>query len=67
MVEKLTEIGELNLPYRRQARLREVEFDGGMKMVRLVLLEGRRITQVDLDSESARRLGALLSEAAGRL
>jgi len=67
MAEKLTEIAEIELPYRRQARLREVEFDGGMKMIRLVLREGRRITQVDLDADSARRLGALLADAAGRL
>jgi len=67
MAERLTEIGELELPYRRHARLREVEFEGGMKMVRLVLREGRRITQVDLDAESAGRLGAMLADAAARL
>ena len=67
MTEKITEIAELDLPYRRHARLREVEFEGGMKMVRLVLREGHRITQVDLDAEAARRLGTLLADAAGRL
>ena len=67
MTEKVTEIAELDLPYRRHARLREVEFDGGMKMVRLVLREGRRITQVDLDATSAHRLGTLLADAAARL
>jgi len=67
MTESFTEIAELDLPYRRHARLREVEFDGGMKMVRLVLREGHRITQVDLDAESARALGTLLTDAAARI
>ena len=33
-------------------------------MVRLVLREGRRITQVDMDEPSARELGRILSESA---
>lgn len=66
MDDKITEIATLELPYRRKAILREVEFDGGMRMVRLVLREGTRITQVDLDGDTARKLGGLLIEAAER-
>ena len=67
MTETITDIAEFDLPYRRKARLRRVEFDGGMAMVRLVLREGTRITQVDLDAESATTLGRALCDAAGTL
>ncbi|HHS94536.1 MAG TPA: hypothetical protein ENK63_04255 [Rhodobacterales bacterium] len=61
MSDELREIANYELPYSRKAELREVEFDGGMKMLRLILREGRRITQVDLDADSA----AALSDAMG--
>ena len=67
MDEKLTDIAKLDLPYRRKAVLREVEFESGMKMVRLVLREGMRITQVDLDAEAARDLAGHLAAAAERI
>ena len=64
MAEQLTDLAILDLPYRRRATLRRVEFDSGMTMVRLVLKEGTRITQVDLDTEAATALGeALLTSA----
>ena len=64
MTEILTDITAMALPYKRQAKLKYVEFDGGMKMVRLILREGTRITQLDLDAASATALGAALVAAA---
>ena len=60
MSDEFTEIADLQLPYSRRAQLREVEYEGGMTMLRLVLREGRRITQVELDPETAGTLGATL-------
>lgn len=51
--ESLRELAVYELPYRRKAELREFTFESGMKMLRLVLREGHRITQVDLDAETA--------------
>lgn len=67
MTEAITDLAEFDLPYRRKAKLRRVEFDGGMNMLRLVLREGTRITQVDLDAETATALGDALHDAAGKL
>jgi len=67
MTEILTDIAELELPFRRVARLRQVEFESGMKMVRLILREGNRITQIDMDADSAGALGGLLTDAAARI
>ena len=62
--ESLKEIAELELPFRRRARVREVTFDSGLRMVRLILIEGKRITQVDMDADSARHLAEILTVAA---
>lgn len=66
MTEAITDLVEFELPYRRKAVLRRVEFDSGMVMTRLVLKEGTRITQVDMDSESAIALAEALMGAATR-
>lgn len=62
MSDELREIANFQLPYSRKAELREVTFDGGMKMLRLILREGRRITQVDLDADSASALADAMGD-----
>ena len=64
MTDVQSDIAELELPYRRKAMLRRVDFESGMSMLRLVIREGTRITQVDLDSETATELGNALVGAA---
>lgn len=66
MADLVTDLAEFELPYRRKAMLRRVEFDSGMVMTRLVLKEGTRITQVDMDAESAIALAEALMGAATR-
>ncbi len=61
MTEDLREIAAYELPYRRKAELKEFTYDSGMKMLRLVLREGHRITQVELDADTA----AALADAMG--
>ena len=56
MSEELRDLAEFALPYSRKAELREYTYDSGMKMLRLVLREGKRITQVDMDAETARAM-----------
>jgi len=55
---------DLELPYKRVANVKLAEFDGGMQMVRLIIREGKRITQVDLDADTAHRLAAALDATA---
>lgn len=62
MSDAFREIANYDLPYSRKAELREVTFDGGMKMLRLILREGRRITQVDLDADSAMALSDAMGD-----
>ncbi|MCP5036926.1 MAG: hypothetical protein GY945_04915 [Rhodobacteraceae bacterium] len=51
MTEQIRELALYELPYGRKAELREISFESGMNMMRLVLREGKRITQVDIDAE----------------
>ncbi len=67
MSEEQIELAAFELPYRRKAAIRRVTFDSGMTMARLVLREGTRITQVDLDAEAALKLGEALVAAAREL
>ncbi len=62
MTDDLREIATYQLPYMRKAELRECTFDSGMKMLRLVLREGKRITQVDLDAETAGAMAAAMQQ-----
>ena len=64
MADDITDLAEFELPYGRRAKLRRVDFDGGLSMVRLVLREGTRITQVDMDAASASELGEALIASA---
>lgn len=63
MAETITEIARLELPYRRRAIIKEVIFDSGMRMTRLIIKEGMRITQVDLDAQAAESLGKHLVQS----
>lgn len=67
MTEQVEDIADMELPYRRRAQVRVVEFDSGMKMVRLILREGTRITQIDLDGEAASTLAGAMGQAAEKL
>ena len=62
MSDEYREIANYELPYSRKAELREVTFDGGIKMLRLILREGKRITQVDLDADSAMALSDAMGD-----
>ncbi len=58
------DLAHIDLPFRRRAIVREVSYDNGLRMIRLVLFEGKRVTQVDLDEATARQLGAALVSGA---
>ena len=62
--ETLTDLHEIALPYSKRMILREVRFASGMKMTRLVIFEGKRVTQVDLDPDTAEQLADTLRDAA---
>ena len=52
-----TRIATIEAPYRREVWLDEVQFESGMRLLRVTIKEGRRFTQLDLDPETADRWG----------
>ncbi len=56
--ETLSELAEHILPFGRRVRLLNIDYHNGLNMMRLIWREGKRITQVDIDADSAAQLGA---------
>lgn len=61
-----TRIAALEAPYRREVWLDDVEFESGMRLLRVTIKEGRRFTQLDLDQGSAKQLGQTILDWAQR-
>jgi hypothetical protein len=61
-----TRIATLEAPYRREVRLDEVKFESGMRLLRVTIKEGQRITQLDLDHDTAGRWGQTMLDWAHR-
>lgn len=60
--EKLTPLHELALPWGRHLQVSELEYESGMKMLRLRFREGKhRFTIVDLDTASVAALSEMLA------
>ena len=56
----ITEMETVQLPWAKTIELGEAEYDGGYKMIRLRIREGRRITDLELDAETATTLAEKL-------
>ncbi len=65
-IAERTPLLTLEAPYRREVRLEDIVFDSGMKMLRVIVREGHRITQIDLDPETARAWGTAMIDWAAR-
>jgi hypothetical protein len=64
--EVKTRIAALEAPYRREVWLDDVQFESGMRLLRVTIKEGRRFTQLDLDEAIADQWGhAMLDWAHG--
>lgn len=48
-----TKLETITAPYGRQVRLEDVRFESGMRLLRVTIREGHRITVLDIDAETA--------------
>ncbi len=54
MTEETKErLATITAPYGREVRLDDLRFDSGMRLLRVVIREGTRITQLDIDAATA--------------
>ena len=57
----------LTAPYGREVRLDDVRFDSGMRLLRVTIREGSRITVLDLDAPTALAWAKTMTEWAGNV
>ena len=53
-------------PYGREIRLDDVRFESGMRLLRVTVREGMRITVLDVDASTALAWAKTMTEWAGR-
>lgn len=58
--ESITDIEIVQAPWNKQVTVQEAVYEGGFKMVRLRIKEGKRYTDLELDSATAQTLANLL-------
>jgi hypothetical protein len=57
----------LAAPYGREVRLDDVRFESGMRLLRVTIREGMRITVLDLDAETALACAVTMAQWAERV
>ncbi len=60
--EKVERLAEFITAFRRELKVDAVDAGNGVHFLRLTYREGKRITQVGLDVEDARRLAQVLTQ-----
>ncbi len=59
--QTVTDLGGLQAPWNKELTFQEITYEGGYKMFRIRIKEGRRFTDLELDPDTVSRLGALLN------
>lgn len=58
--QSVTPLEKIQAPWNKEISLDEVVYEGGFKMLRMRIKEGRRFTDLELDPETAARLSATI-------
>lgn len=58
----VTDIEQIEAPYRRLVLLQDVAHESGLKLLRIRIREGTRFTILDLDAATAQRWAALMAQ-----
>lgn len=53
-------VDEFDAPFGRKVKLEAVDYESGLRMLRLRIREGRRFTILEVDETTARRWGATM-------
>ena len=64
--ETVTRLERFQAPYGREVELQEVHFEGGVKLLRLRIREGKRFTIMDLDPDTAAHWARVMNDWAAR-
>jgi hypothetical protein len=64
--EIIVQLDEFDAPYGRKVKLETVDYESGLRMLRVRLREGNRFTILDIDENTARHWGAAMCSWADR-
>jgi hypothetical protein len=64
--EEKERLETLAAPFGREVRLDEVRFESGMRLLRVTVREGKRITQLDIDAKTAHAWADVMNQWATR-
>ncbi len=64
--EEKERLSTLVAPFGREVRLDEVRFESGMRLLRVTVREGKRITQLDIDANTASAWADVMKQWAAR-
>lgn len=57
----------IEAPYGHEVRLDDVQFESGMRLLRVTIREGRRITTLDIDVQTASALSGAMARWVGHV
>ncbi len=60
--DEVNDLGIIELPYGKEVRCEEIVYEGGMRLLRMRLREGKRHTVIELDAGSAEAWGKTLGD-----
>ena len=62
---KITQLDKFTAPYGREVMLENVDYENGMRVLRIHIREGNRFTVMDINGETASRWGDAMTAWAG--
>ena len=65
--ESVTLLTTIDAPYGKRVVLEEVDYESGLKMLRIRIREGNRFTVLDLDADTAASWSTAMSAWAGKV
>ena len=63
----VTRLDQFPAPYGKEVTLENVAYENGMRVLRVHIREGNRFTVMDIDANTASKLGATLTSWAGEI
>ncbi len=60
--DSIIDLETIEAPWNKTVTLQEISYEGGMKMLRLRIKEGKRFTDLELDGVTLKRLNQSLAE-----
>lgn len=67
IAETVTKLDKIIAPYGKEVRLENVDYENGMKVLRVHIREGNRFTVMDIDASTASTWAGVMSDWAQKV